>query len=334
MTPKGTNGSGARWWEDTPKEWAAQLAARSAIMEIPLFPELEKRLTRVFGVTPAMVFVHQIVYWFGRPGMADRWTMYKTADEWHEERGLNRNALKRARKRAMAAGVIAEKKGPYKKIHYRPDWVRLAYLLRLDCAVPDAEDTADVEGIEEAVDPRPIPLRGPTQGETNGIRSTPLRDRSQNATLKASRSIDTLGAQSNTENYAEEQLAEDYALQASAERLEEASADALTDAYVAPLNGGDNAFTPPQVLPRLDEETKTRVREMIVTANREDDVSRFCDHHLNGKVDKDGVSFTVERVAEKVRERLGDEEDLTAYTPWVQRCLEDRRLKRQKVSPL
>jgi hypothetical protein len=308
-------GPGTRGWEDTPKERAAQLVARAAILKIPHFPELEKRLISIFGVAPAVVFLHQMIWWFGRPKMADRWSMYKTADEWYEERGLNPKALKKARDRTIAAGIIAEKKGAYKKIHYRPDWVRLADLLQCNCPMPEVDTTSEMEKSEEE----------------NGSRSTPLRARSQNETFKVSKSIDTLGVRSNSEDHAENQRTEDYALQASADASSSRSADAsINMEHLAP-SGTQNEITPPQLLPGLDEWTKARVREMIVNMDRDDDVTRFSDHHLNGRADVYGEPFTVERVAEKLREHLDDKKSLKAYTPWVRRYLEERRVKRQEV---
>jgi hypothetical protein len=55
------------------------------------------------------------------------------------------------------------------------------------------------------------------------------------------------------------------------------------------------------------------------------------DHYIAGKLDVDGEAFTVERVAEKVREHLGGDEPLEAYTPWVQRCLEDKRTEAMDI---
>jgi hypothetical protein len=112
----------------------AQRVARDAIMEIPAFPELLTRLTRVFGPGPERDMVHQLVYWFSKPKMQDRWTAYLTRENWRDQRGLNRKQVDKGRRRLKAhpSGVVEEKMGPYKRIHYRIDWVKLAALLGLE----------------------------------------------------------------------------------------------------------------------------------------------------------------------------------------------------------
>jgi len=109
----------------------AQRAARDAIMEIGAFPELLTRLTRVFGPGAERDMIHQLIYWFSKPKMQNRWWAYKTADEWRDERGLNRKQVNKGRARLKPFGVLEEKYGPYKRIHYRIDWVRLAELLSI-----------------------------------------------------------------------------------------------------------------------------------------------------------------------------------------------------------
>jgi hypothetical protein len=44
---------------------------------------------------------------------------------------LNRKQVNKGRARLKALGVLEEKYGPYKRIHYRIDWVRLAELLSI-----------------------------------------------------------------------------------------------------------------------------------------------------------------------------------------------------------
>jgi hypothetical protein len=109
----------------------AQRAARDAIMEIPAFPELQTRLTRVFGPGAERDMIHQLIYWFSKRKMQNRWWAYKTADEWRDERGLNRKQVNKGRARLKPFGVLEEKYGPYKRLHYRIDWVRLAELLSI-----------------------------------------------------------------------------------------------------------------------------------------------------------------------------------------------------------
>jgi hypothetical protein len=111
-----------------------QRAAREANMEIRAFPELQARLTRVFGPRGGRDIVHQLIYWFGKPKMHQRWWAYKTAEEWREERGLNRKQVNKARTQLKPYGVLEERYGNYKRLnylHYRLDWVKLAELLSI-----------------------------------------------------------------------------------------------------------------------------------------------------------------------------------------------------------
>jgi hypothetical protein len=107
----------------------AQRAARDAIMAIPAFPELERRLINVLGPTSEAIMIHQLVYWFSKPRMQNRWSAYKTYKEWKVERGLNRKQVDKGRKRLKANKLVEEKYGNHKRIEYQLDWVRLAGLL-------------------------------------------------------------------------------------------------------------------------------------------------------------------------------------------------------------
>jgi hypothetical protein len=132
----------------------AQRVARDAIMEIPPFPELLTRLTRVFGPGPERDMVHQLVYWFSKPRMQDRWTAYLTRENWRDQRGLNRRQVDKGRRRLKAhpSGVVEEKMGPYKRIHYRIDWVKLAALLGLETplkGVPIDDDFDDFDDFDD-----------------------------------------------------------------------------------------------------------------------------------------------------------------------------------------
>ncbi len=51
----------------------AQRAARDAIMAIPAFPELERRLISVLWTTSQALMIHQLVYWFSNPKIQNRW---------------------------------------------------------------------------------------------------------------------------------------------------------------------------------------------------------------------------------------------------------------------
>src|SRR5829696_5342901 len=138
---------------------AAQRDARDAIMQIPAFPELQTRLTRVFGPGAERDMIHQLVYWFSKPKMQNRWWAYKTLDEWRDERGLNRKQVDKARRRLKPFGVVEEKKGNYKRIHYCIDWVRLAELLSIPLKGGQSYDWDNLED-ENFFDERLIPLKG------------------------------------------------------------------------------------------------------------------------------------------------------------------------------
>lgn len=128
-----------------------QRAAREAVMEIQQFPELQIRLTRVFGPTAARDMLHQLVYWFRKAKYRDRWTIYITADDWREQRGLNRKQVDKGRARLKPFGVVEEKMGPYKRIHYRIDWITLAELLSIPLK-GGQKPSAPPKGIQESSD--------------------------------------------------------------------------------------------------------------------------------------------------------------------------------------
>jgi hypothetical protein len=123
----------------------AQRAARDAIMAIPVFPELERRLISVLGPTSEALMIHQLVYWFSRPKMQNRWSAYKTYKEWKDERGLNRRQVDKGRKRLKANKLVEEKYGNYKRIVYQIDWVRLAGLLLIPLNEGQSYDLDDFE---------------------------------------------------------------------------------------------------------------------------------------------------------------------------------------------
>src|SRR5215212_9942646 len=107
-------------------ERSVELAARAAVTAVALFPELERMLIRALGPTAAAIMIHQLVNWFGRPKMQDRWWAYKTFKEWQDERGLSRRQVVKGRQNLVKRGLIEEKYGPFKKVHIRLDWMKLA----------------------------------------------------------------------------------------------------------------------------------------------------------------------------------------------------------------
>jgi hypothetical protein len=164
MTDTATEG----WWEPTDEEMAEQRAARDAIQSIDLFPELQTRLTAVYGPTAERDMVHQMIYWLSKTKMQQRWTIYLTRQNWRDQRGLNRKQVDRgrARLRVHPAAIVAEKVGPYKRVHYRIDWVALAEVLDLRPPLKGAPSSDESEAVL-----RP-PLKGapepsaPPEGDT------------------------------------------------------------------------------------------------------------------------------------------------------------------------
>jgi hypothetical protein len=130
---------------DTAANVEAQRVARDAIMEIPPFPELERRLIGVLGPTSEAIMIHQLVYWFSKPKMQPRWSAYKTYKEWKDERGLNRKQVDKGRKRLKARKLVETKYGNYKRIEYQVDWVKLAELLLIPFKGSQSYDVDDLK---------------------------------------------------------------------------------------------------------------------------------------------------------------------------------------------
>lgn len=102
------------------------------MLAVPQFPDLERVLILSLSPTPAAIMLHQICYWFRKPKMQDRWWLYKTFDEWRDERGLSRRQVNKGREDLIKKGLIEEMYGPYKRVHTCPDWVKLAATLNLN----------------------------------------------------------------------------------------------------------------------------------------------------------------------------------------------------------
>ena len=89
--------------------------------------------------------------------------------------------------------------------------------------------------------------------------------------------------------------------------------------------------SPESPKPKIAKEVEVKVWALIFGLPDETDVARFADHCIADKLDADGEAFTVERVADKIREHLGSNEPLEAYVPFVQRCLDDKRTEVMQV---
>ena len=103
--------------------------------------------------------LHQLVYWFNKQKMQNRWSAYKTYKEWKEERGLNRKQVDKGRKRFKANKLVEEKYGNYKRIDYCVDWVRLAELLSIPVKGGRSYDLDDFKN-ENFLDEPLYPLKG------------------------------------------------------------------------------------------------------------------------------------------------------------------------------
>jgi hypothetical protein len=322
----------------------AQQTARDAIMAIPQFPELERRLISVLGPTSEALMIHQLVYWFSKPKMQNRWSAYKTYKEWKDERGLNRKQVDKGRKRLKANKLVEMKYSNYKRITYRVDWVRLAGLLQIPLKGGQSYDLDDFEDddFDDLLGEPLYPLKGgqsssdaPKGGTVEN--DIPLMDDAPDTYAENS---SFGGVQSNARDYAGA-FSQDNTL------LQRAPEPAFAEPGAPEMNKKEGpqeddlssqpdidkrhsqAAEPPK--PKIAKEVEIKVWALIFGLPEETDVTRFADQHIADKMDADGEAFTVERVAEKAREHLGRDEPLEAYIPYVQRCLDDKRAEGMQV---
>ena len=314
----------------TVEDAEAQQVARDAVMEISPFPELLKRLTRVFGPGPERDMVHQLVYWFSKPKMQNRWTVYLTRENWRDQRGLNRKQVDKGRRRLKAhrSGVVEEKTGPYKRIHYRIDWVKLAALLGLETSLKGEPMDDDFDDFDEE------DLRQPLKGGPKAL-VPPLGVADSSVPPEMYAAPDTYAENpadvrvpSNIGTFAGAFSQDNSTLQVGAEPAFAEPAPPQINKKEEPQE--DN-LSPPLDTVKIAKEVEFKVWNLIFGLPDETDVTRFADHHIADRLDADGEAFTVERVAEKVREHLGRDEPLEAYTPFVQKCLNHRRAEGVKA---
>src|SRR5215212_8193541 len=123
----------------------AQRAARDAIMEISLFPDLTVALRGALGYGPHVDMLQHFCYWMHprHPKMQSRWTMYKTYAEWREECSLSDRQVRKGRKVLRELGLVTEKKINYGRVDFRVDWVALAKALSLDTNTVQTEEDLD-----------------------------------------------------------------------------------------------------------------------------------------------------------------------------------------------
>jgi hypothetical protein len=309
----------------------AQRAARDAIMRIPAFPELLTRLTRVFGPGAERDMIHQLIYWFGKPKMQNRWWAYKTADEWRAERGLNRKQVNKGRARLKPFGVLEEKYGNYKRLHYRIDWVRLAELLAIPLKGGQSYELHNFEG-DDFFNELSEPLKGDQSSWSDNPKGGSIViDTPHTADTPDTHAANHAneGGQINARNYALDYVQDNSVLHTGAEpappeinKKEEPQEGDLP----SPLDAGKrHSQTPESQKPRIAKEVEVKVWALIFGLPDETDVTRFADHCIANKLDVDGEVFTAERVADKIREHLQSNEPLEAFVPFVQRCLDDKR---------
>jgi hypothetical protein len=312
-----------------------QRAARDAIMQIPAFPELERRLVNVLGPTSEALMMHQLVYWFKKQKMQSRWSAYKTYKEWKEERGLNRKQVDKGRKRLKANKLVEEKHGNYKRIEYQVDWVRLAELLLIPVEGGQSSVLDDFEDDDFFEEPL-YPLKGEHSSSDTPKGGTVLTASPQMGGIPDTyaENPSDAGVQSNARAYTGEYGQDNSVLHTGAEPAFAEPAPPEIDKKeepkegdLSPVPGADKRHSQvadPQK-PKISKEVENKVWALIFGLPDETDATRFADHHIAGKADGDGEAFTVERVADKVRDLLGGDEPLEAYMPWVQRCLDHKR---------
>jgi hypothetical protein len=181
---------------------AAEQAARDAIMEIPLFPDLPVALKDALPYGPHVDMLQHFVYWFHprKPKMQKRWWLYKTYAEWRDECGLRRKQVDKGRKVLRELGLVAEKKGPHGRIHYRVEWAALASKLSLPPTGEQTdEDDNDFFDLDDEISLSPIGEQGQfvPQGEQG--------------------SLSPVGGHANTGDYTGDYLTEKSTLQVGAE---------------------------------------------------------------------------------------------------------------------
>ncbi len=164
-------------------------------MEIPLYPDLSVRLKKALGYGPHVDILQHLAYWFHprHPKMQDRWTLYKTFDEWYEECGLTDRQVKKGRKELHKAGLLTWKRGQYGRVHYHINWPELADILNPDTVgVPIEDFDDDFEDFNP--DGVGVPIQSGHQGvpfnpdgvgvpfNPDGLASDPIQETTQDIT--------------------------------------------------------------------------------------------------------------------------------------------------------
>jgi hypothetical protein len=305
----------------------AQRAARDAIMEIPLFPDLTVALRGALGYGPHVDMLQHFCYWMHprHPKMQSRWTMYKTYAEWREECSLSDRQVRKGRKVLRELGLVTEKKTNYGRVDYRVDWVALEKALSLDTNIVQTDEDLDDFDLFDDDD---------ASLDANSVQGRFGR-------YSVESNLDAITVQAKAGDISQIDYEQDNsALQAGAEpafakpappeinKNEEAKEDDLS-AQPNTDKRHSQALEPPK--PEIAKEVEVKVWALIFGLPNETDVTRFADHYIAGEVDANGEAFTMERIAEKVRDLLGGDEPLEAYIPFLQRCLDDKRAEGLQV---
>lgn len=296
----------------------AQRVARDAIMQIPAFPELERRLISVLGPTSEAIMIHQLVYWFSKRKMQNRWSAYKTYKEWKDERGLNRKQVDKGRKRLNANKLVEEKYGNYKRIEYQVDWVKLAELLLIPLKGGQSYDLDDLKDDDfDVLGEEPLyPLKGgqsssdiPKGGTVQN--DTPLMDDSPDTYAENS---SFGGVQSNARDYTVAYEQDNSTLQVDAEPAKAEPASLLINRNKEQKEGKEGSAPPLEAKRHSQnghtpsETTAVRdVGEAVVTPPKPDDDALLDDVREILNPDSGrwwGATFVAKRHAQYVPETV------------------------------
>jgi hypothetical protein len=302
----------------------AQRGARDAIMEIPLFPDLTVALRGALGYGPHVDMLQHFCYWMHprHPKMQNRWTMYKTYAEWRDECALSDRQIRKGRKVLRERGLVTEKRSNYGRIDYRVDWVALAEALGLGAnTVRTDEDLDDFDlfGDGASLDANTV------QGQFGRYSDASSLDASTVHANAGKHAGEYEQENSPLQGAPEPAFAEPGALEINRDKAQKTGIEAPSPTD----KRHSQAAEPPK--PKLSKEREVKAWGLIFGLPDETDASRFADHHIAGKEDANGEPFTVERVAEKVRELCGGDEPLEAYMLWVERCLDDKRAEAAEI---
>ena len=313
-------------------------AARVTVLDVPQFPDLEKRLIRVYGPSAPAIFLHQLLYWLRKPKYRDAepsgcW-IYKTAAEWQDERGLSRTQVDRARKVLAAAGVLEEKHGRGFRIYYRVNWVRLAETLDLGFSLRTKGVQAELAQPENGDGPhrqaeKPSENGSETVQASSHIKGIEAHSREyarefeqEKTSAEVRKSVERGPAPPQAVGLDQEEDFHEIDVPAgfAGRTLQQEVGEEKT---IGDLRSGNAAPAPG--LSRLDGQRKHALWALMSGDRGENRVHGLTALHLEGGEDHNGTTITLERIAQEGRELLGGDEPLGAYTREVGRWVEHAR---------